>query len=665
MPKNSSQKVIFIIADTLRAKSIGIYNGESNTPNIDRLGKLSAVFTNCYAGITKTDPSISSIMSGRFPLSLGLVNHAHKITENDLEVLKNTPLLPEILKKHGFKTAAVDWMARWHRRGYDYYSGKIISDTKENVINLSSLRLFLTRLDKINVRLFRRSLLNRLYYALPQKPVIPYDSADIVVNKAIQIIKANKNRENLFLYLHLWDAHAPHTRPKGIVSYLLDDVKKTYDSEIRFLDEQIGKLINYMEETNQIKNSMIIFTADHGESLYEHNIPLAHRGLYQEVVRVPLFIKHHKLQPKRVDSLIQHVDIFPTILSLLKVPIPKNIDGKNLVPIITGKEKKVRDFAFFEDITDRKIYKNIRRKGIISKGYKYIQTLEAKRGFLHKPTPREDSPIIKEELYNTLRDPEERNNIYKTSKSIAKTLKDTLNSQTLALNMIRLRNYPKLTSKIQKSIRVIKKSADKFRGERVAVAWTGGKDSTVLLHLVKTAFGGKVPFYVLFNDSTMEFDEIYEFINKTARLWNIKVITVKHSAKELKEFHSTRDREKKKELSRLMKITAINRALAKHKFKAFIAGIRWDEHKSRSREKYFSPRINHTRVHPILHFTEDDIWEYINFFGVPYVELYDKGYRSLGEKPFTKPVPPGGNEREGREHDKEQLMQRLRKLGYW
>jgi phosphoadenosine phosphosulfate reductase len=163
----------------------------------------------------------------------------------------------------------------------------------------------------------------------------------------------------------------------------------------------------------------------------------------------------------------------------------------------------------------------------------------------------------------------------------------------------------------------------------------------------------------------MEFEEIYKFIDKISRLWNFNVITVKHSEKELEEFHRTKDPEKKRELSRLMKITAINHALKKYKLRVFMAGIRWDEHESRSKEKYFSPRADHMRIHPLLHFTEKDIWEYIRFFGVPYVELYDKGYRSLGEKPFTKPVSPGGNERSGREREKEQLMERLRKLGYW
>ena len=81
--------------------------------------------------------------------------------------------------------------------------------------------------------------------------------------------------------------------------------------------------------------------------------------------------------------------------------------------------------------------------------------------------------------------------------------------------------------------------------------------------------------------------------------------------------------------------------------------------------KYIFPRDNHTRVHPLLDFTEADIWAYIKTFKVPYVNLYDKGYRSLGEKPFTKKATKYGDERSGREKDKEQLMDKLRNIGYW
>ncbi|GIW65402.1 MAG: hypothetical protein KatS3mg093_381 [Candidatus Parcubacteria bacterium] len=125
-------------------------------------------------------------------------------------------------------------------------------------------------------------------------------------------------------------------------------------------------------------------------------------------------------------------------------------------------------------------------------------------------------------------------------------------------------------------------------------------------------------------------------------------------------------REEAMEVMRIAKINAINYVISKYKIKAFMAGIRWDEHEARAKEKYFSSRSTHTRVHPILHFTLNDIWKYIKTFNVPYVSLYDKGYKSLGEAPFTKPVKdPNAPERAGREATKEKVMDRLRKLGYW
>lgn len=222
-----------------------------------------------------------------------------------------------------------------------------------------------------------------------------------------------------------------------------------------------------------------------------------------------------------------------------------------------------------------------------------------------------------------------------------------------------------LEQKIKKAHEVIKKASEKFPHDKTVIAWTGGKDSTVLLHMVRTVFKGTVPFPVMFNDSTMEFDEIYDFIKQLTNEWELKLSVVPHSALELKEFHKTKDVKRKKLLSRIMKVTAINSFVEKNHIQAFIAGIRWDEHQARSKETYFSKRDTHMRVHPILDFTEKDIWEYIKIKNVPYVNLYDKGYRSLGEKPFTKKVKKGGSERDGREQTKEQLMEKLRSVGYW
>lgn len=223
-----------------------------------------------------------------------------------------------------------------------------------------------------------------------------------------------------------------------------------------------------------------------------------------------------------------------------------------------------------------------------------------------------------------------------------------------------------LAQKVKKAHQVIRESSKKWPAKSIFIAWTGGKDSTVLLHLVREVFNGKVPYKVFFNDSTLEFPEIYKFVKKLKKDWKLDLLWIKHLPEDLKAYKKTADKEQKMEIMRIAKINAINFALPKYKIKSFMSGIRLDEHEARSKEKVFSPRSTHTRVHPILDFTIDDIWAYIKKYKVPYVSLYDKGYKSLGEKPFTKPVKnKNAPERAGREATKEKTMLRLRQLGYW
>jgi phosphoadenosine phosphosulfate reductase len=221
-----------------------------------------------------------------------------------------------------------------------------------------------------------------------------------------------------------------------------------------------------------------------------------------------------------------------------------------------------------------------------------------------------------------------------------------------------------LEKKIKKAKEVIKEAAKKWKAKEIAVAWTGGKDSTVILHLIRETFNGKIPFRVFFNDSTIEFPEVYDFVKKLTKKWGIDLIWQKHLQEDLEAYNQAvkeNNKEMAMEIMRIAKINAINFALSEYKIKAFLSGIRWDEHQARSKETYFSKRSTHTRVHPILHFTLQDIWDYIKKYKVPYVNLYDKGY-----KPFTKPVKDkNAPERAGREATKEKTMDRLRKLGYW
>ncbi len=663
MPKNKIRKVIFILADTLRRDSVGLYgNAPSATPNIDRLGKNGIVFQNAYTTTTKTDPSLTSIMSGLYPISLGLINHGRNVSPQEEKNLENITFLPQILKKHGFKTAAVDFIGRWHKKGYDYYSGSLKDSGFHLILDKMPFAFYLRFLDKLSVKLIGREFFLRFYYAFAKNPAVPYDPANMVVDKGINLLKKNP-REKLFLFLHFWDIHIPHTKPTGLKSYLFDNVQKTYAAEVRFLDQEIGKLINYLKETKQLNKTLIIFVSDHGEN-FKKNMPLNHEGLAQDVVHVPLIIKDPSLTAQKVNATIQHIDIFATILDLLGIPAPVNIDSQNLVPILLGKKKSVRDFVYFEDLVRRKlkIMKNTRRRGILVGQYKYIETLEGKNADLTKIVPGQEAKITNRELYNIGKDPQEKNNLALKKAAVESQMENRLDQFVFGLVKKHLIDK-NLKTKVEKTASVIQKAAKKWSAKKIAIAFKGGKDTMVMLHILRSIYGGKVPFKLMFNDTTMEFRQTYEFIEKMRKLWNLDLKVVKHSPKELKKYHALKNTAAKNELARLMKITAIENALKKYKFKAFMAAIRRDEHPARSKEKYFVKKRDHTRIHPMLHFTEKDIWDYIHAFSVPYSKLYDKGYRSVGEKLFTQKSKKG--ERSGREAEKEQVMAKLRKMGYW
>jgi len=217
-----------------------------------------------------------------------------------------------------------------------------------------------------------------------------------------------------------------------------------------------------------------------------------------------------------------------------------------------------------------------------------------------------------------------------------------------------------LEGKEKESRKLLKEAIEKFGMEKVAVAWSGGKDSTTVLHLIRQEFK-KVIIPVVFIDTSVKFKEIYSFRDKLAKEWNLNLIIVKNE----EALKTIKIAQNKEECCYLLKTVPLREAITSHGWQALITAVRWDEQEARKNETYFSRRENppHTRIHPILHFRELDIWAYIRKYNIPYCELYHKGYRSLGCKPCTKIGAKA--ERAGRDKNKEEIMQRLRGMGYF
>ena len=260
-----------------------------------------------------------------------------------------------------------------------------------------------------------------------------------------------------------------------------------------------------------------------------------------------------------------------------------------------------------------------------------------------------------------------------------------------------------LEEKILYSKSMIRKALHDFTNKELFISWTGGKDSTLSMWLFRQVCQEEnrpLP-KAMFIDEGSVFDEILELIEKTKNKWGVEVIVAKNSdvsdkASDIGDIIKVADLSERnqRELLQLdfheetfpfdpeslvgnhmMKTVAMNMFVEEYHVKALVTAIRWDEQEARTQETFFSPRHDpaHTRIHPILHFTERDVWDTIHEYEIPFCSLYYEGYRSLGAKCATERlqnIPAWEQdlentvERTGRGQNKEDVMAQLRALGY-
>ena len=253
------------------------------------------------------------------------------------------------------------------------------------------------------------------------------------------------------------------------------------------------------------------------------------------------------------------------------------------------------------------------------------------------------------------------------------------------------------------SIYIFREAFNKI--ERLGMLWSIGKDSNVMLWLARKAFFGHVPFPLIHVDTGKKFPEMYAFRDRYAKEWNLNLIL--GDCPPIEEMDPSLPPATR---AAARKTAGLKALLAEHGFTGIFAGIRRDEEGTRSKERVFSPRGEtgqwnfrdqppefwgqfntdfppgtHVRIHPLLHWTEIDIWRYIAREAIPVVELYfskdGRRYRSLGDEDITHPVESNAAtipeiiaeleettvaERSGRamDHEAEDAFERLRVEGY-
>ncbi|MCK9239406.1 phosphoadenosine phosphosulfate reductase family protein [Desulfocurvus sp.] len=201
---------------------------------------------------------------------------------------------------------------------------------------------------------------------------------------------------------------------------------------------------------------------------------------------------------------------------------------------------------------------------------------------------------------------------------------------------------------------------------RVAVAWTGGKDSTLALWLWRSVLAEVAPGVrprAVNLDTGLKFPQVLALRDALARDWGLDLHVARPEV-DLEVYPVAVD---KVACCRDLKVLPLARAVAALGLAALVTGVRADEHPARAARPAagFHAEPPHLRLAPLWHFTEFDVWAAILDHGLPFCPLYGQGYRSLGCAPCTALPGPGAGERSGRDQDKERHMETLRSLGYF
>lgn len=341
--------ILLISIDTIRPDRLSCYSQEYlKTPHIESLAQKGAVFARAFAHNPLTLPSHTNILLGTTPLYHGVHDNSwFRVSEDFLT-------LAELLKSKGYSTGAFVGAFPLDSRfgltqGFDVYDD---------------------------------------YYGSKSTQEFSYVErrAEKVINVTLGWLE--KQSSKWFAFVHLWDPHQPYSPPEPFKSKFKDDL---YSGEVAYVDYELGRLLEYLEREDLLKNTLIILTGDHGESLDEHGESTHGYFAYNSTLWVPLIITGPGINAHQIDDYVSHIDIFPTICDILDLEVPSFLQGISLWTLIKGKKIKNRSI-YFESLH----------------AY-YNRSWAPLRGFIEEKSKFIDSPIP--EFYNLESDFDEKTNV--------------------------------------------------------------------------------------------------------------------------------------------------------------------------------------------------------------------------------------------------------------
>jgi len=365
--------VVVITFDTTRADHIGCYGyTHVETPNIDALARAGVRFSQAYTPVPITLPAHTALFTGSFPMATGM----HDFGGNKLSPDATT--LAKVLHARGYTTAAFIGAAVLSSRfglnqGFDIYFD----------------HFDVSRLDESSLDLIERR-------------------GNVVADDALAWLKQGP-RQPFFLWVHFYDPHFPYTLPEP---YATRYRTHPYDGEIAFADAQLGRLLAFLKQQKLFDDSLIVFAADHGEGLGEHGEKNHGFFIYNSTLHIPLVIKlpatTADASPRAVASPVSLVDVMPTVLQDLGVPIPASVQGRSLLGMLLRRSGEAGPSVLYAETY----------LPLLHFGWSQLRGLQWNTWeYIDAPRP---------ELYDLRTDPHELKNVYATRQSLAHEMHNRL-----------------------------------------------------------------------------------------------------------------------------------------------------------------------------------------------------------------------------------------------
>ncbi|PQO32789.1 DUF4976 domain-containing protein [Bremerella cremea] len=380
---DSKLNVLFIISDDLGSQSLGCFgNQQCQSPNIDKLAASGAKFSRTYTQYPVCGPSRAALMSGLYCQAIGVTGNGSsgKFTQN----LGDRPSMTQWFKQQGYYTARVSKI--YHMRvpgditagvdGPDHaasWTERFNCQAPEQWSEGEHAHLSRERLKPDPQRNIHYNLGYGGAFYVVRTPGESAEQADMKASaKAIEILEQRaEDKQPFFLAVGMVRPHVPLVAPESffekysaakidLPKQVEDDwndipkagisknsqgsglgtklkkqeVLEAYYAAVSFMDAQVGKIVDSLDRLGLAENTIVVFTADHGYHLGEHEF-WQKMSLHEESTRIPLIIRMPGRSPLEINALAQQIDIYPTLAELCGLKVPPHVQGKSLVPAIS------------------------------------------------------------------------------------------------------------------------------------------------------------------------------------------------------------------------------------------------------------------------------------------------------------------------------------------